>query len=1088
MYGRGVQELLEALPHLSELDNEQAVRRLLSRAWLELAETRELGVTAEPDAEVAVRLRRLALALQVHSFLAPDLSGDTMRAAAFVAAEALDIAREYEPDLLAPQDRIVTGLLYLIAGYDANAAVAVRGIQLTEDLEATHRYALAALLAFLTGVPLPATPAAQEPRLLHERVRELLWRELGDRVVGFVTWLRDPRVQGGDDRDRLADLAEALQPTQDVIGLTLGNGDIDHLVWLVIRAIDAATARALRNVDPPPQLPEHFADFLVNRCRIQPLLWPAAAAYARLALPGPSHSAVVAVPTGAGKSAVADLAIEHAATTGWILYLAPTNALVSQIRRQLRGDLPGITIREFFGGAEYTTLDGETLQNLTANQVFVMTPEKCSLALRQSAEAFTTMSLCVLDEAHLLADDHGRGQLTELVLSEVLARAAGGQLLLMSALIANPEALAAWLTESHDKPTVVIQEPWRPTRTLRAVVGVEAQAVQSVAQPAAERLDRLPTRRRNVKFDAPLAALAGLYGPWSTADETDYALVRVAATIPVNVTRPAGGGEIRIDIQSLTVRPTVEALAQLLGEREQKVMAFLPRSRHDSFTAAISMTGFGPVELHENVEALLLLASAELGLPSRLRETLEKGVGVHTSALLAEERRATELAFDSDVARVLFATGTLAQGLNLPATTVIIGGTDIGYDPDQSRDERRDRERVQLLNAIGRAGRARVAARSLALVVPTRLPVFDDQTPASSVLQRAEFLAEEDASTNLLSSLRDLLQRLLSSGVTLDDIRSSDHIALSYLAPAQNDDELSHRVLRGTWAAHQLRIGDELDQVAQGIAELTAAAVSEGDVPTWASEAARRAAVPIPLAAGLAAYMSTSDLASSPPNTVEGWSETLVAALRALPPSSVDLILVRDAFASTALRNLSSEDDDLRDASFAALGASLTAWLRGKSLADVGGAIHASDRLTNPGRGQQDPLPRTLRTIEQGLGFGLTRAAGAMAAVIDLSVAAGDSAPLPDRSQASLELLPIALRYGAVGTALAFIRAGARPRVVAHLLARLAPDAPDGVGADELQTWAGQQISERMDELQDLQITESERALLQAFARADGVR
>jgi hypothetical protein len=111
-----------------------------------------------------------------------------------------------------------------------------------------------------------------------------------------------------------------------------------------------------------------------------------------------------------------------------------------------------------------------------------------------------------------------------------------------------------------------------------------------------------------------------------------------------------------------------------------------------------------------------------------------------------------------------------------------------------------------------------------------------------------------------------------------------------------------------------------------------------------------------------------------------------------------------------------------------------------------------------------------------------------MAAVIDVAVAAGDSAPLPAQSQASLELLPIALRYGAVGVALAFIRAGARPRVVAHLLARLVPDPPDGVGADELQMWAGQQMSELMDRLHELQITQTELALLEAFARADRIR
>jgi hypothetical protein len=111
-----------------------------------------------------------------------------------------------------------------------------------------------------------------------------------------------------------------------------------------------------------------------------------------------------------------------------------------------------------------------------------------------------------------------------------------------------------------------------------------------------------------------------------------------------------------------------------------------------------------------------------------------------------------------------------------------------------------------------------------------------------------------------------------------------------------------------------------------------------------------------------------------------------------------------------------------------------------------------------------------------------------MAAVIDVAVAAGDSAPLPAQSQAALELLPVALRYGAVDTALAFIRAGVRPRAVAHLLARLAPEAPDGVDADELQMWAGRQMSELMDRLHELQITGPELALLEAFVRADEIR
>ncbi|MHB8659314.1 MAG: hypothetical protein ACYC91_15445 [Solirubrobacteraceae bacterium] len=173
MYGRGVRDLLDALPRLTELEDEQAVRRLLSRAWLELAEKRELGVAAEPSPETGALLRRLALALQVHTFVVPDASEETIRAASFVAAEALDIADSYDRASGSAVERLAVGLLYLVAGYDANAAVAVRAVEPEAYLPPSQRYAMAVLLAFLTGARLPADPQDEHPGLLHDRVRAL---------------------------------------------------------------------------------------------------------------------------------------------------------------------------------------------------------------------------------------------------------------------------------------------------------------------------------------------------------------------------------------------------------------------------------------------------------------------------------------------------------------------------------------------------------------------------------------------------------------------------------------------------------------------------------------------------------------------------------------------------------------------------------------------------------------------------------------------------------------------------------------------------------------------------------------------------
>jgi hypothetical protein len=784
MFNRGVGELLQALPDFDGL-NEATVYRLLSSAWLEVVERDDLDASAGDEAPKPVELRRLAMALQVDAVLRGEVDPEVGRASAFVAAESLAIAGELDgvdgsPDL----EQILIALLYLIAGYDANARVAARGVEIDPNRDPAERYALESVLALISGDQLPPPGDTENVDLpLHARVERALMTRLGYLFSGFGRWLRDPGLDaGGQEPGELLELADQLRLDEEDVPIG-SHAASQHFARVAATALREASARTLREVPRPEGHPETFAKFLEKRCPDQPLLWPAAARYAETALPGPSASAVVSVPTGAGKSAVADLAIQHAITKGWVLYIAPTNALVGQIRRQLRDDHPGVAVREFLGGAEYTTLAGEALDAISAGEVLVMTPEKCSLALRQSPEAFGELALLVFDEAHTLAEKGGRGVLSELVLAEVLVRAEDVTLLFMSALIENPENLAEWLETVQSRAVAVIREPWRPTRTLRAVVGIDRTGTSTAADGPVERLAAMPPHRKHEWFEAQLAVLAGLRGPWSTTDAEDYSLHRIGVTTPMKVSKRRDSEEIFIDETSAKVRPTVEALAQLLGERGQKTMAFQPGSRHQSFIAALSIVGFGEVDLDETVESLLGLASAELGIPSLLGDALRKGAGVHTSALLVEERRASELAFIEGGARVLFATGTLAQGLNLPATAVIIGGTKIGYSPDQTADEELSQQRSQLLNAIGRAGRAKVAMRSIALVVPNKLPILDEATVADVVLPRAEFLKEEDASTPVTSALRPLLDRLDQNRVDIKNLYGTDHVALSYLAP-----------------------------------------------------------------------------------------------------------------------------------------------------------------------------------------------------------------------------------------------------------------------------------------------------------------
>ncbi len=1055
MFNRGINELLQSLPDFGELD-EAAVYRLLSGAWLEVVERDEFDAPPSADTPNADDLRRLATALQVDAVLRSEIDDQVSKASAFVAAESLEIAKELDGGLdgAADLEQILVALLYLIAGYDANARVAIRDVEIDSERSPAEQYALSGVLAFLGGGEMPERPDGTDDvdLLLYERVEAALMMEIGDLVSGFARWLRDPAVSNGDDPARLLDLADGLRLDEDDIPIS-AHPTTQHFARVAGAALTEASTRALRNVPAPEGTPETFVNFLKERCSVQPLLWPAAYEYAAAALPGPSVSGVVSVPTGAGKSAVADLAIQHAITRGWVLYIAPTNALVGQIRRQLRQDHPGVNVREFLGGVEYTTLAGEALDDIGTGEVLVMTPEKCSLALRQSAGTFSNLALLVLDEAHSLAEKGGRGVLSELVLAEVLVRAEQVNLLLMSALIENPESLASWLSDVQQRNAVVIREPWRPTRTLRAVVGIDGSATIEAAREPIDRLAAMPPHRKHEKFEGRLAVLAGLRGPWSTDEPEDYSLHRIGATTPMQVSR-GDGDRVFIDEDSAKVRPTVEALAQLLGERGQKTMAFQPGSRHDSFRAALSLDGFGEVELDQTVESLLALASAELGVQSLLGEALRKGAGVHTSALLAEERRASEIAFVGGGCLVLFATGTLAQGLNLPATAVIVGGTKIGYSPDQSADEELSRQRSQLLNAIGRAGRARVAMRSIALVVPNKLPVLDGETAAEVVLPRAEFLREEDASTAVTSALRPLLSRLDEERVDPDTLYPTDHIVVSYLAPNEEED-LAPRILSRSWGAQQLGLLERVEGLSGSIEALSRGSLELSSGPEWAAEAARRSGVAVPLAGRFCAFLLEA-MRETTPESVDDWMDLLISGIGEIPHEELGLLLDKEAFKSTRLADLFSEDVSKSAAARAVLAETLRLWFKGEPLNVVGGAAHGGGPIEDMGRTERSPIPRTIRLVDTGIGFNLTRAAGLLAAALDVAVEeqALDAPSEPSRQE--LERLPVVLRFGASNPiALALLRAGARPRVIAHLLADLLEPPSEDLNDEALREWAG---------------------------------
>ncbi|MDG4787669.1 hypothetical protein O7626_17280 [Micromonospora sp. WMMD1102] len=140
-------------------------------------------------------------------------------------------------------------------------------------------------------------------------------------------------------------------------------------------------------------------------------------------------------------------------------------------------------------------------------------------------------------------------------------RSRQARLLLMSALIANPSELGAWLGQATGTPTAVINEPWRPTRTLRVIAGIDRERGNVAANAAYQHLQALPPHRKRQKFKTPLALLAGLQGAWTSQTVDDYALVQTDIEVPAAVTRKA-----RWDPAGYCT-PAAAAIVQRLGLR-----------------------------------------------------------------------------------------------------------------------------------------------------------------------------------------------------------------------------------------------------------------------------------------------------------------------------------------------------------------------------------------------------------------------------------------------------------------------------------------------------------------------------------------
>ena len=381
-----------------------------------------------------------------------------------------------------------------------------------------------------------------------------------------------------------------------------------------------------QSAGPPPSRLEDLGldDRVVSMLRedwsIEELFPPQAEALPH-ALSG--RNVMLTIPTASGKSLVAYLAIVHRLTSDLegarALYVVPLKALASEKARELRDIASSVGLRV---GLAIGDREGETGM-LEEADILVCTSEKLDSLLRTRSELIDRVGIVVSDEFHLLHDP-GRGPTLEVLLSRIRHSRPEAQIIALSATVGNADEMAEWLDSE-----LVVSE-WRPV-TLRygTLTGLEAKVHRVDGQGTEEAPE---ARALEGKTTRPLQAI-------------------LQDTI-------RNEGQLLVFVSS---RASAQKEARELSKH----------IRHMLVDGGLDVSQ-DVIDRWEGIAAGLLGRGEASASVSSLATSLRGGVAFHHAGLTGRHRGVVEDSFRSGDLFCVVATPTLAQGVNLPARTVVV--------------------------------------------------------------------------------------------------------------------------------------------------------------------------------------------------------------------------------------------------------------------------------------------------------------------------------------------------------------------------------------------------------------------------------
>jgi len=443
---------------------------------------------------------------------------------------------------------------------------------------------------------------------------------------------------------------------------------------------------------------------------------------------------LICAPTGAGKTNVAMLTVlahfrdkgvianpddpyaafanvgsENFESGKKVIYIAPMKALAQEVVEKFSQRLRPLKleVRELTGDMQLTRAEAER------TDVIVTTPEKWDVVTRKGGDGSLGMAcgLLIIDEVHLLAD--GRGAVIESVVARLHRLVESSQksvrIVGLSATLPNYKDVATFLRVHSTRGLFYFGPEHRPVPLAQTFVGVTEK-----------------DRWRAIK----------------KMNEICY------DTVTDSLRR---GYQVMIFVHSRKdTGQTCGALAEIAAKRGELERYFL--TSNDPNSAFTKYT-----------------AKAAKSRNRELSNHFKNGMGIHHAGMLRGDRKLSESMFAEGAIKVLCCTATLAWGVNLPAHTVIIKGTEV-YNAEKGG--MMDLSILDVQQIFGRAGRPQFDTFGEAHLI----------TSQRSLPRYLNLLVNQSAiESNFIKQLADHLNAEIVGGTVCNIPEASQWLQYTYL-------------------------------------------------------------------------------------------------------------------------------------------------------------------------------------------------------------------------------------------------------------------------------------------------------------------